>query len=288
MKMRWLLAVPLVKIALTCCSLAPADFHGTRGLAAEISVQGKLVHLLGYQNTALNQSNGANAMLLPIPARAGSMTAKNMLDLSTCPHALEDVEKAAARSIVTRTLSASPLKRLEVFDRGLYTVVLAQDANDIPQALERVRPDRRPQLAPAIFEAYGKWYPKWTFALCCFNSRQATEGAPMLWWYEPLNPDQLFFPALDAHNGEPPDLKTAVRVDHALAVSTERMRVSADVHYTDNIPPELAAYLPTRVLGRHIEEEMPNGDFVFEKRDVRAGDFRPERQLPPGAKSATP
>lgn len=23
----------------------------------------------------------------------------------------------------------------------------------------------------------------------------------MLWWYEPLNPKQLFFPALDAHSG---------------------------------------------------------------------------------------
>ncbi len=288
MKIRWLLAVPLVKIALACCSLAPADFHGTRGLAAEISVQGKLVHVLGYQNTALNQASGANAMLLPIPAKPGSMTAKNMLDLSTCPHALEDVQEAAARSIVTRTISASPPRRLEVFDRGLYTVVLAQSASDIPQALERVRPDRRPQLAPAIFEAYEKWYPKWTFALCCFNSRQAAEGAPMLWWYEPLNPDQLFFPALDAHSGQPPDLKAAVAVDHALAVSTERMRVSADVHYRDKVAPEVAAYLPTRVLGRHIEGEMPNGDFVFEKRDVWAGDFRPERQLPPGAKSVTP
>lgn len=283
MKVRLLFAALLVKIALGCCSLAPADFHGTRGLASEVRVKGKLVHVLGYQNTAQNKASGANAMFLPIPAKAGTMSAKNMLDVSNCPRVLEDIEEAAARSIVLRTLSAHPPGSVEVFDRGLYTVVLAQDARDIPAALERVRPERRPQLAPAIFAAYEKWYPGWTFALCCFNAREATRGEPMLWWYEPLDPDRLFFPALDAHSGEPPDLQAEVEVDHAMAVATESMRVSADVRYRDKVSPEVAAYLPGRVLGMHLQHHTRNGDFVFLKSDVRAGNFRPERVLPPGA-----
>ena len=284
MKARLCVAALLVKIALACCSLAPADFHGTRGLTAETRVAGKLVHVLGYQNTAVNKASGANAMFLPIPARPGSMSSKNMLDVSSCPRALEDIQEAAARSILLRSSSVSVSRRAEVFDQGLYTVVLAQDAKDIPAALERVRPERRPQLALSIFDAYTEWYPKWTFALCCFNAREAAEGAPMVWWYEPLNPDELFFPGLDAHSGQPPVLGARVDVDHALAVSTETMKVSADVRYRDKIAPEVAAYLPRRVLGTHLDGKMPNGDFVFKKSDVEAGHFRPERALPPGAK----
>ncbi|MFN8609426.1 MAG: hypothetical protein U0931_17950 [Vulcanimicrobiota bacterium] len=283
---RVLLSLIILKVGLACCSLAPADFHGTRGLAAEVKVHGKLVHLLGYQNTAQNKAAGGNAMFLPIPAKKGSMGPSNMLDVSACPHAMEDIQEAAARSIVTRGgLNLRDSNQVQVFDHGLYTVVLAQDANDIPQALSRVKAERRPQMAPEIFKAYATWYPGWTFALCCFNSRESAQGDPMFWWYEPLNPQQLFFPALDAHTGAPPDLESEVAVDHALAVSAISMKTSAEVHYRDKLTPQLAAYLPRRVLGHRVFGHEPNGDFVFRLSDVRAGNFRPERARPPGANS---
>src|SRR5262249_37370255 len=104
-----------------CCSLAPARFSQTKGLAAEIMKDGHMVHLLGYQNNVQNggeegdgpqikilQAYGAkpnasknkaqpknegNAMFLPIPAAPGSMSQANIVDTSTCPHALEDMEK---------------------------------------------------------------------------------------------------------------------------------------------------------------------------------------------------
>lgn len=268
---------------MACCSLAPADFHGTRGLAAEVEVKGQKVHLMGYQNTAQNKADSPNAMFLPIPARKGSMTEKNMLDVSSCPHIMEDIANARDHGRSLGFKSPTESNQVQVFDRGLYTVVLAQNAKDIPNALTRVKPERRPQLAPAIFEAYSKWYPGWTFALCCFNSREATQGEPMLWWYEPLNPKQLFFPALDAHSGEPPDLSARVQVEHDLAVSVADMDGGIVVKYRDAVAPEVAAYLPKRVLGRHLGSWQPNGDFVFDLNSVRDGKYLPQRALPPGA-----
>lgn len=283
MKIRLLVSALLLKGALACCSLAPADFHGTRGLAAEVEVKGQKVHLMGYQNTAQNKADSANAMFLPIPARKGSMTEKNLLDVSSCPHFLEDIANAQDRGRTLSFQSAEGPNQVQVFDHGLYTVVLAQDAKDIPNALNRVKPERRPQMAPAIFEAYSKWYPGWTFALCCFNSREATQGEPMLWWYEPLNPEQLFFPALDAHSGQPPDLRAKVQVEHDLAVSTDDMEKGIKVRYREEIGPNLAAYLPKRVLSHHLEGSQPNGDFVFDLNSVRDGKYLPKRALPPGA-----
>ena len=278
----------LLKAALACCSLGPAHFSKTRGLAAEVRVKGKLVHLLGYQNTALNRSKaGGNALLLPIPARRDSMGPANILDTSTCPNAFQDMETAVHKASTTRTLEISREGNgVQVFDHDIYTIVLARDAKAIPGALNQVKEERRPSLAPEIFAAYGDWYPGWTFALCCFNTKAEAQGSPMIWWYEPLHPESLFFPALDAHNGKPPDLKAEVEVDHMLMVSSWQMTTPRNrpVEYTDrSIAPAVRAYLPHKVIGRQMEGMMPNGDFVFDLKKVQRGDFSPQRSLPPGA-----
>ena len=278
----------LFKGALACCSLGPAHFSQTRGLAAEVKVKGKSVHLLGYQNTAVNQAKaGGNALLLPIPARHGSMGPGNILDTSTCPNAFQDMETAVRRASTTRTLELSREgSGVQVFDHDIYTIVLARDAKAIPDAMNQVRVERRPSLAPEIFTAYGDWYPGWTFALCCFNTKEEAQGSPMIWWYEPLHPNSLFFPALDAHDGHPPDLKANVEVDHMLMVSSWQMNAPRirPVDYTDrSISPAVRAYLPDKVIGRQMEGMMPNGDFVFDLKKVQRGDFRPQRSLPPGA-----
>ena len=167
-------------------------------------------------------------MLLPIPAKPGSMTRFNVVNSSTCPHILSDMARAVTpirphRMLMSRGM-ASGAPAIQVFDTDIYTVVLARNAKDIPSALSQVPADKRPAINSAIFNAYSRWYPHWTFALCCFNTTKKASARPLIWWYQPLNPNVLFFPAIDAHNGNPPDLKANVAVDHVLAVGSRLVK----------------------------------------------------------------
>lgn len=290
-----------------CCSLQPAHFSSTKGFTGEALKDGKLVHLLGYQNTVVNTLSSSkpvgNAMFLPIPAKPGTMTEKNVLDTTSYPSCLEDMERAI-QPVSRGGLSKGPISQgaiptsAIVFEHDIYTVVLAANAEDIPAALKQVPEEKRPALNPAIFKAYSKWYPGWTFALCCFNTKQEASAKPLLWWYEPMHPDKLFFPALDAHDGNPPKLGASVEVDHALFASSYTMNdtpTTRRVWYSDDRhvarlagTPEPAAsplrkLLPNFVIGQKFHQQMANGDFVFKTDDVRHGVFNPARELPPGA-----
>ena len=75
-----LLAVNLVPAGYTCCSLAPAEFSHTYGWVGEIERKGEVVHTLFYENQASNGVDRGNAMILPIPAVAGSLSEENMLE----------------------------------------------------------------------------------------------------------------------------------------------------------------------------------------------------------------
>ena len=63
-KTRW----PLLSDAM-CVSAALADFTGTTLYVGRKTLPGgDLLHVLGYQNTAVNLAAGPNAMLLHLPA----------------------------------------------------------------------------------------------------------------------------------------------------------------------------------------------------------------------------
>jgi hypothetical protein len=235
------------------------------------------------------KASAGNAMILPFPARHASMTSANVLETKACRDILQDMALAVAPPLVaamprsagrSRAASVPPV---QIFKSGIYTVVLAQDPRDIPDAIERVPQSTRPDLNPALFEAYGRWYPGWTVALCCFNNKKAALADPMLWWYEPLFRDQLFLPALDCHTGDVPDRDADVKVDHVLAVGSHRMKESdfiARVHYRDRIPAAIAPYLRERLIGGRFRRSMPNGDFVCKLSDVIRGEFEPIRTRP--------
>lgn len=299
---------------LACCSLWPAEFSSTRGYVGEAMREGKLVHLFGYQNDVVNfstqldlgapspeqslatvKSGGAgNAMLLPIPAKPGSMTRLNVINTSTCPSFLEDMELAVRPPQTRGNPMSAPRYQLmelappvQVFDSDIYTIVLASSATDIPSALNQVSTERRPAINEEIFKAYAKWYPGWTFALCCFNTADKVKARPMFWWYEPKEPGVLFFPAIDAHDGNIPDLKRRVQVDHTIIVSSHLLpktaRAAHLVKYSDNhIDAVTKKLLPKYVLGAEYHNWMQQGDFVCKTANVRAGMFRMERRLPPG------
>lgn len=265
-----------------CCTAAPARLSNTILYAAEIREH---THVLGYQNTVQNLAPGPNAMILPFPAIPGSMTRENVISTEYCPNLLKDMAQAIVPSRRGGTLrSAKGLdSRVEVFESGIYTVVLAQDAKFIPEALGRDVPEhRRPNIRPELFEAYSEWYPKWPIALCCFNNINASAATPMLWWYYTTNPKQLFTPALDSHTGDVPDLNAQVYVDHTVLVASRFGKNSGGnrVHYSRSLPQPVQNWVTERIMGRQYKEKMWNGDFVFNIDDVRNWDYRAKRVEP--------
>src|SRR5262249_42657707 len=127
------------------------------------------------------------------------------------------------------------------------------------------------------------------FALCCFNNHEASKAKPMLWWYEPKDQSALFFPALDAHDGNPPKMDVKVDVDHSLVFSTEGLteqKGGNTVNYSDFIgtpmPTSLAGLLPKLVAGTTFEGQMPQGDFSLKIANLNSGNLIIDRVLPPG------
>lgn len=275
----------------------PVSFSDTTLYAAEVRSpeDGRTVHVLGYENSvapARGRASQANAMVLPFPAVPRSMTAANILDTRDIRHVLatyrERIHELDPRFMHQRSFSntrSGPLApAVQVFDSGSYTVVLAADAHDVPAALHRVPPERRPRLNPALFDAYAGWYPGWTIALCCFDAAQTMRAEPLLWWYEPLDEQELFLPALDGHDGTVPDLSEPVRADHTLAVGSQWFDDSQppiDVYDGAAESHPARPYLVRNVVGRYLDDQHPNGDYYCAIDDVRRGRFRPEIR-PPG------
>ncbi len=85
---------------------------------------------------------------------------------------------------------------------------------------------------------------------------------------------------LDCHTGDIPDLDSAVKVDHVIAVGSHRMTGGHRVLYRDAVPKEVAPYLLPSVIGQRYFGKMPNGDFVCQLEDVRRGAFSAARSKP--------
>lgn len=243
-----------------CCSVSPdvkVHFSNTILYGAEaVNLEGETVHVLGYQNRVQNDigdifsgvglkdvlgnlwrsfsrnilktvgySNSGNAMILPFPAIPLTMSQKNIIDTEKIPNVLKDladtVKQPISKSFYSPRQGKGKDKTIQIFEAaGIYTVILATNALAIPDAINQIPKEKRPKLNPKLFEMYAEWYPDWTIALCCFNNQEIKDALPMIWWYEPMFPEQLFLPALDNHTGNVPKLNEKVFVDHTITAGS--------------------------------------------------------------------
>lgn len=263
---------------LMCVSVAPAKFFGTKLAVwpAEHPETGARINVLAYQNTPTNGTFGPNAMVLHFPAQM-PMSQTNFVDASGDRTLVQDMVNAIRPR--RKLLGADSLPRafgVSVFEHDIYTVVLAGSARDVPHALELVPEYKRPTVDHAMFDWYGRQFPRWSIALCCFDSRQATEAAPLLVWYEPMVTDRLHLPAVDCHTGDTPKLRSMVPVDHWVLVGSQEPKAGfTEVDYSaEAVNPFIAAVRPSYVAGRQFSGSMPNADFF-----VRAGEAQVQRGM---------
>lgn len=255
-----------------CLTLEPAKLSSTIIYAAEVqSPEGQLRHVIGYQNKAV--SRGPNAMILPIPA-AGSLGQENVIDTRVFKGVLDNYAKAVKRLNPTfgfRRKSVTNDALFQVFESGSYTIALADSGEGIDEALKFVPENKRPRITPRFLSALESLYPGWPLAVCCFEGElEAPE--PLLWWYEPKFPSYLFAPAIDAHDGNPPDITQRVRRDHTIVFASEfsdRYLESSLYYDLAEVPVEHQWLFSRKICGAEIHGLTGNGDFVLPVDQVR-------------------
>jgi hypothetical protein len=262
-----------------CCTFAPARLSKTLLYAGEATWGGRYVHVLAYQNTA--STSGPNAMILPLPAaRIGPENAVDTRPFRTFLEDLREATRAPPRP--SFGLPEESLKvEAQVFDVGSYTVVLSSSAEAAFDALAGVPEGKRPAINARVLDAFARYYPGWPVAVCCWQGDLAPE--PLLWWYEPRFPAWLFAPALDAHDGGPPDLSARVWVDHYVSFGSALRPHGLPVQYRDDAG-SFRPLLPDLVRGTYLFTSMANGDFWAETQEPS----HPALRSTPGTRTGEP
>jgi hypothetical protein len=242
-----------------CVTLGAAKLSNTIVYAAERTHLGRQVHVLGYQNKAENYERGVNAMILPIPAK--SLTAENAVDMSGCKEVLKSYRNAlmptgmkggpsTGRSLLLGLRSVE----VSVFKTGSYTVVVANEPRVLPEVVASVAPGVH--INPILMDAYAKAYDGWRVAVCLFEQR--LESEPLMFQFDPLYPEHLFVPTLDAHDGHAP--KPSAILDHTIVFGAELQ--GEIVRWMGGKPPadDVAPFFADRVIGFTVNDGVANGD----------------------------
>lgn len=246
-----------------CICIGKSEMSDTRIYVGEATRNGTPVHVLAYQNSAI--SGEPNAMILPFPTSV-KMDQDNILDTTKYPTFLKDISEATKRNMKTlgsRSYASFSLgPAAEVFDVGSYTVVLADDVGQIPEALQRVPEHKRPMISPKFLYGFGKLYPNQPIAVCCWSGN--IEAEPLLWWYKPTDFSTLFIPTMDAHDGNAPVVGVDVNTDHLISVglNSKSFTRPAKVDYKSVLSKEAQELLPqtAKVFGLKLDDRLPNGD----------------------------
>ena len=246
-----------------CICSSEGTLSNTKIYVGEAERNGKLVHVLAYQNNAESKYGVPNSMILPFPTSV-PMSQENVIDTSSFKDFLQniaDATKIQMRSLGKSMAFSADALDADVFDVGSYTVILATKASQIPKALEKVPENKRPGVTHSLLQGFDTLYPGQPLAVCCWSG--SVEAEPLLWWYEPTDKDTLFVPTMDAHDGLAPKVEANVETDHIISVGTaSRSRnVSKNVvHYSDTLPPSVKSLLPECVWGVQLPGRMKNGD----------------------------
>lgn len=290
-----------------CITTEPARLSNTIIYAAEVQKRvlgevgrwtGEVVHVIGYQNKANSAPGRPNAMILPLPS-AEPLGPANIIDTRKFKNILGSYDKAIERLNPKRrdtrsrgfgTDGVTLSKGFQVFESGSYTVALADRPVTMRLALDHVPEEKRPEIPGSFLAGLGQLYADWPIAICCFKGNlEAPE--PLLWWFKPRFPHALFAPAIDAHDGNPPDPNVQVDRDHTLAFASYRSQRANDERLINDIqrdvPAEFQWLFAPSIVGTKIEGRTGNGDFslpVSAILDDRVPQYIPKIDITPPPK----
>jgi len=246
-----------------CVSARPAEFAATSlYLGKKMHPQHGEVFVFGYQNTAHNLSHGPNAMLIHLPTHHFSQ--ENLLDTHRARTIFQNM-RASVRDYDTLRSSRGPSAKssYQIVHHSIYTIIIAQDATAIPEAMMHVEPRKRVSVSGSLIEFYARHYSKHLMTLWCFDNQEAQTASATFLWYTSFHPDFFMLPAVDAHTGNAPDLQKQVLVDHWVFLGSDEKIPHWDTFtYDTAMRGDVLEYLPRYVTGKRFGGYMNNGDFV--------------------------
>ncbi len=246
-----------------CMSIDEARFSKTIVYAAQCQ-DGD--HLLGYQNNALNLSNeNVNAMLLPIPAK-NRLTDDDMEKV--CIYQEDNLDED-----IVCCAAGSADRSFQIFKSGMYTVIVAESFAKLRLAVTKLPKELQIKIPNEVLSAYTRWYPKWQPALCLWTGKSEIKAHPILWKFESMYPETLFYSGLDQHDGTVPNLNAKVERDHTLMIGHYDRGNKVD--FTDSIV-DTFYMLPKKVMGKIIFADTKNGDWWVNLKDINEA-TQPER-----------
>lgn len=195
-----------------CISVNKAKLSGTKIMSLPLE-NGN--HFLAYSNKVQNQSDRPNAMILPIPGKVkqewfyNTEKYKNFLEEITekCDHE-QDYLGIRSRGI------SKGFKSLSHFDLGMYHIVISDSFLGVLEYIAGLPEHKRPEISQELQKFFYEKYSGWSFAVCMFSSYKAIDAQPIALEYTPFNYDLLYFPTVDAHDGNAPNLNERVDTDH--------------------------------------------------------------------------
>lgn len=256
-----------------CITSAPAEMGSTRAYTyANLDTSDSHNwHVTGYQNTARNLSPAPNCMMLHFPGSQLRLVDGGPEHTKTM---MEDITRDLPALEETRGLSRSFAApgAAQVVEYGDYHVVVAQNAHDIPRALDHIPDWRRPMLTRSLMDLigwYGANFPGYSFVLACFSG-SVNPTHPIVVEYIPHNDDVLFIPGLDGHDGQLPSVGAPMHRDFRVAFGYEGNVQPFTVNYRDDIahqrwaPRDVTGFWDNRTVG-------PNQDYVVSLQDTNFG-----------------
>ncbi|MEO6305159.1 MAG: hypothetical protein ABIP51_18515 [Bacteroidia bacterium] len=194
-----------------CITSGPAILSKTKILSCKVE-GGK--HLLAYSNSVENKSITPNSMILAIP---GTLSEEDFYDTTLYKDFLNEIEEAnkTVMKSLSRSLSSSSFS-FTSFKNGMYQVLLSETIEGIGEALQSLPIEERPIIKEDLLSFFGSHYKKHSFVICVFSSTETISAQPIMFTYTPFDYEIVYFPSMDSHTGDAPNIKEMVEVDHFL------------------------------------------------------------------------
>lgn len=255
-----------------CITVNKADLSATKILSLPLE-NGR--HFIAYSNRVLNRSGKPNAMILPIP---GTTKPEWFHNTAKYNDFLNDITKKADwESWMPQfklSRSAKGFLGFEQFNLGMYTIGLASSFEGAEEFIASLPEEKRPEVSEGLRSFFREHNKGWSFAVCCFSSDQTIDAQPIAFEYTPFNPDLLYFPTLDAHNGKAPNLKKMVEADHTFIYEHtgkfDRALYTMDHVELDHVPDFLNK---RRYRLKDRNGSVPNGDTYIRISEMNDIDF---------------
>jgi len=190
-----------------CIVSAEAKLSKTRILSMALD-NGR--HILSYSNKVQNLSGQRNSMILAIP---GEVKEEWFYDTTEYNKFMEDIEDRAhlsfesSKGINYRGALGMKSKGFSRFGVGMYDIITTKDLNDVTREID---------ITMELLDFFHNHYKGWTFVVCMFSGEKEMDAQPIMFEYEPMYPQWLYFPTMDSHDGQAPDFIHPVDMDHSL------------------------------------------------------------------------